>query len=156
MNIRRSAPVVLALALTVVGCTKTAPATVSVFGADKNVVVRLRDGETLKGKINQGEPVTFTTFGKIYRARIESFDENGNITLNRAYVQEEYGGVAIQRERLERSPLRVEDGTERISIPAYRIASVEEVGMDRMRTARGAGFWAFTVAVLAGIMSARL
>jgi small nuclear ribonucleoprotein (snRNP)-like protein len=156
LNIRRSAPVVLALASIATGCTKTAPATISDFGADKTMVVRLRDGETLEGKINEGESVTFTTFGKVYRAKVETFDENGNITLFRPYVQEEYDDVSVQRERLRSSPLRVEDGTERITIPAYRIASVEEVGLDRMRTARAAGFWAFAVAVLAGVMSARL
>jgi small nuclear ribonucleoprotein (snRNP)-like protein len=156
LNIRRSAAVVLALAWPALGCTKTAPATVSDFGADKTMVVRLRDGETLTGKINEGESVTFTTFGKIYRAKVESFDESGNITLHRAYLQEEYEDVSVQRERMESGALRVSDGTERITIPSYRIASVEEVGMDRMRTARGAAFWAFTAAVLAGVLSARL
>ena len=156
MNIRRSAPVVLALALSVPGCTKTIPSNVSEFGADKTMLVRLRDGETLKGKIQEGESVTFTTFGKIYRARVATLDENGNITLDQPFVQEEYNRVAVQRERLEGGALRIEDGTDRISIPAYRILSVEEVGLDRMRTARAAGFWAFTIAVAIGVMSARL
>ena len=141
--------------LAVGGCTKLNPASIDDFGAAKTVVVTLRDGETIKGRISVGEPVTFTTFGRVYRAEVEEINA-GNITLTNAYVQEEYERYGIQRDRMQGGELHLRDGTERISIPAYKIVKVEEVGIDRMKSARAAGFWGFTFFVVAKIMSARL
>lgn len=145
----------LILALAVGGCTKLAPASTSDFGAEKTVLVTLRDGETLKGHIDVGENVIFTTFGRVYRAEVESVSDNGDIVLANAYIQEEYEKYWLQRERMEDATLRVRDDTQRISIPAYKIVKVEEVSMDRMKSARAAGFWGFTVFVVARIMNTR-
>ena len=154
----RAAVVVLALLLTgaVSGCTKLVPASVDDFGANKTVVVTLRDGETIKGHIRRGESVTFTTVGRVYRARVEDMDNAGNIVLAGAYVQEEYERFSLQRDRMEGAQLRITDGTDRISIPAYNIVKVEEVTIDKMKSARASGFWSFTFFVVAKIMGARL
>jgi small nuclear ribonucleoprotein (snRNP)-like protein len=146
---------VLILALTAGGCSKLAPATTADFGAEKAVLVTLRDGETIKGHIDVGENVTFTTFGRVYRAEVESVSDNGDIVLSNAYIQEEYERYWLQRQRMENATLRVQDETQRISIPAYKIVKVEEVSMDRMKSARAAGFWGFTMFVVARIMNAR-
>ncbi len=154
----RAAVVVLALLLTgaVSGCTKLVPASVDDFGANKTVVVTLRDGETIRGHIRRGEAVTFTTFGRVYRARVEDMDNAGNIVLAGAYVQEEYERFSLQRDRMEGAQLRITDGTDRISIPAYKIVKVEEVTIDKMKSARASAFWSFTFFVVAKIMGARL
>lgn len=148
--------VALATMLAVGGCSKLSPASISDFGAAKNVLVTLRDGETIKGHIDVGQTVTFTTFGRVYRARIESIGDNGDIVLSRPYVQEEYERYQIQRERMVNSTLHVRDQTKTIAIPAYKIVSVQEISMDRMKSARAAGFWGFTLFVLSRILSTRL
>lgn len=154
----RVAVVVLALLLTgaVSACTKLVPAAVGDFGANKTVVVTLRDGETIRGHIRAGDPVTFTTFGRVYRARVEAMDDAGNIVLGGAYVQEEYEHFSLQRDRMEGARLRITDGTDRISIPAYKIVKVEEVTIDKMKSARASAFWSFTFFVVTTIMRARL
>jgi len=146
----------LATVFAVGGCSKLSPASIGDFGATKTVLVTLRDGETIKGHIDIGETVTFTTFGRVYRARIESIGDNGDIILTRPYLQEEYERYQLQRERMASSTLHVHDRTETIAIPAYKIVSVQEVSMDRMRSARAAGFWGFTLFVLSQILSTRL
>lgn len=154
----RVAVVVLALLLTgaVSGCTKLVPASVDDFGANKTVVVTLRDGETIKGRIRIGQAVTFTTFGRVYRAKVEDKDDAGNLVLSGAYVQEEYERFSLQRDRMEGAQLRITDGTDRISIPAYKIVKVEEITIDKMKSARASAFWSFTFFVVAKIMGARL
>ncbi len=157
MHIRRTAIGILAsmLVLAAAGCTKLVPASINDFGAEKTVVVTLRDGETIKGHLARGEHVTFTTFGRVYRATVEEADETG-IVLSKPYIQEEYERYRIQRERMEGAALHIRDETERITIPAYKIVKVDEVTIDKMKSARAGGFWGFTVFVLAKIMSARL
>jgi hypothetical protein len=124
------------------------------FGALKSLEVTLRDGETISGRIQEGENVTFTTFGRVYRATVEGVD-GGNIVLTDIYVQEEYERYRVQRERMESSMLRLRDGTERITIPAYKIVKVEEVSLDRTKSGLAAAFWLFTGFVAAEIMGAR-
>lgn len=158
MFIRQSVSVLLAAALLLgaTSCSKLTPASVGDFGAEKTVLVTLRDGETIKGHIDIGELVTFTTFGRVYRAEVESIGDNGDIVLTNAYLQEEYEEYWLQRERMEGGTLHIRDNTERISIPAYKIVSVQEVSMDRMKSARAAGFWGFTIFVVSQILNTRL
>ena len=158
MTIWRSAAYLAAVALvcSALGCSSLSPASVDDFGAEKTLLVTLRDGQTIKGHIDEGETVVFTTFGRVYRADIESLSDNGDIVLINLYVQEEYEKVAVQRERMESSVLRIEGDTETISIPAYQIVQVEEISMDKGRSAWAAGFWGFTVFVASMIMSTRL
>lgn len=145
----------LGTVLVVNGCAKLVPSTQDNFSAASKMVVTFRDGETLTGRIAEGEDVTYVTFGRVYRATIEEMNPN-DILLADAYVQEEYDRFAIQRDRMERSNLHLRDGTTRIRIPRYKIVSVEEIGFDRMKTARGTVFWGFTSFVLSQILGARL
>jgi hypothetical protein len=147
---------VLSVLLSSSGCTQLSPGTVDDFGAEKRVKVTLRDGETIKGHIDDGSSVTFTTFGRVYRATVTKVSDNGDITLGNVYVQEEYERYQLQRERMETARLRVQDDTDQIYIPAYKIAEVQEISVDRMKTARVAVFWTYTVLVGAFILSARL
>lgn len=141
--------------LPLAGCTKLSPSQVSDFGALKNLQVTLRDGETLRGKIQEGQDVNFTTFGRVYRARVETVDQAGNITLTHLYVQEEYEKYEVQRDRMTDSQLRITDDTQRVSIPAYKIVKVEEITMDRTQSALAAAFWLWTGVIIADIMGAR-
>jgi len=145
----------MALAVAVGGCTKLTRGSIDDFGAAKTVLVTLRDGETIKGRISVGESVVYTALGRVYRARVEDITA-GSITLTHPYVQEEYERYHIQRERMQGGKLHLEDGTTRIYIPAYKIVKVERVGFDRMKSARVAGFWGFTFFVVSKIMGARL
>lgn len=158
MRFRRIVAALAALSslLSAVGCTKLTPANVNDFGAEKRVLVTLRDGETIKGHIDVGSSVTFTTFGRVYRAEVADVSDNGDITLGKVYVQEEYERYQLQRERMESAVLRVQDNTDQIYIPAYKIAEVQEISVDRMKTARAAVFWGYTVLVGTFILSARL
>jgi hypothetical protein len=126
------------------------------FGAEKTVVVTLRDGETVKGHLDIGEEVTFTTIGRVYRAQVESLSDNGDMVLKNPYLQEEYGGFSLQRQRMTDSKLEIPGGVDRIEIPAYKIVKVEESSFDRMKSARAAGFWGFTLFVAASVLNARL
>jgi hypothetical protein len=137
-------------------CTRISPASIDDFGAEKTLLVTLRDGETIKGHIDEGETVTFTTFGRVYRADVESLGDNGDILLGNIFVQEEYEHYDLQRLRMEGSTLHVQDETETVAIPAYRIVKVEEVSMDRMKSARAAGFWGWTIFVASQILNTRL
>jgi len=132
------------------------PASIADFGAEKTVVVTLRDGETIKGHLDVGEEVTVTSIGRVYRAEVESLSDNGDMVLKNPYLQEEYGGFSLQRERMKRSQLEISGGIERIEVSAYKIVKVEETSFDRMKSARAAGFWGFTIFVAASVLSARL
>ncbi len=142
-------------ALSMTGCTKLSPASTGDFGALKNLQVTLRDGETIRGRIQEGENVEFTTFGRVYRAHVESVDGNGNIVLIRPFIQEEYEKFEIQRSRMASAELRITDDTHKISIPAYKIVKVEEVSMDRTKSGLAAAFWLWTGLVIADIMGSR-
>jgi hypothetical protein len=147
---------VVLITATVVGCTKLTPASVDDFGAEKSLLVTLRDGDTIKGHLDVDEWVTFTTFGRVYRAKVEDITDNGDITLHNPYVVEEYEQFQLQRERMSKSVLHISDGTEQIQIPAYKIVKVEESSIDRMKTARASIFWAYTVLVAGLIFNAQL
>ena len=155
---RRSAAIFAALAAMLIfpACSQLSPAAISDFGAEKTLLITLRDGETIKGHIDEGEAVTFITFGRVYRAEVESLGDNGDIVLTDLYIQEEYERFALQRQRMEGSILQVRDDTQSISIPAYRIVKVEEVSMNRGRSAWAAGFWGFTIFVTSMVMGTRL
>lgn len=157
MHRRRRAVVLLTLVwvLAAGGCTKLTPGSIDDFGAAKTVLVTLRDGETIKGRISVGAPVVFTTLGRTYHARVEDITA-GSITLTRPYLQEQFERYHVQRERMQGGELHIEDGTGRILIPAYKIVKVEQVRFDRMKSARAAGFWGFTFFVVSKIMGARL
>jgi len=144
------------LCLLVSGCTTLKPAAVTDFGAEKTILVTLRDGETLKGHVDVGSWVTYTSIGRVYRAQVDSVSLGGDIVLKSPYLQEEYGHYSLQRERMGASLLEIPSGVERIEIPAYKIVKVEEVAFDRGKSARAAGFWGVTLFVAASILSARL
>jgi hypothetical protein len=146
----------LCLILVVAGCTKLVPAQVTDFGAEKTLLVTLRDGETLKGHIDVGEWVTYTSIGKVYRAQVDSVSIGGDIILKAPYLQEQYGQYAVQRERMGEALLAIPSGINRIEIPTYKIVKVEEVAFDRAKSARAAGFWGVTLFVAASILGARL
>ncbi len=138
------------------GCTKLVPGSMTDFGADKTVVVTLRDGETIKGHIAKGEQVTFTTFGRVYRA---GSSDGGQVRESCSPIptsRRSTSAIASSASGCRAPTLHVRDNTERISIPAYKIVKVEEVTIDKMKSTRAGGFWAFTVFVLAKILSARL
>lgn len=157
MMIWRSAAYLAAVALVcAAGCSTLSPASVDDFGAEKTLLVTLRDGQTVKGHIDEGESVVFTTFGRVYRAEIQSLSDNGDIVLTNLFIQEEYEKYSVQRQRMESSVLRIEGDTESVSIPAYQIVQVEEISMDKGRSSWSAGFWGFTAFVAAMIMSTRL
>jgi hypothetical protein len=145
------------LTLLAAGCTtKLVPAAVTDFGAEKNILVTLRDGETVKGHIEAGSWVTYTSIGRVYRAQVDSVSLGGDIVLKRPYLQEEYGRYSLQRERMDESMLQIPSGVDRIEINAYKIVKVEEVAFDRARSARSAAFWGVTIFVAASILGARL
>jgi hypothetical protein len=144
------------LVLLAAGCTKLVPAAVTDFGAEKNILVTLRDGETVKGHIEAGSWVTYTSIGRVYRAQVDSVSLGGDIVLKRPYLQEEYGRYSLQHERMSESLLQIPSGLERIEIPAYKIVGVEEVAFDRARSARVTAFWGITLYVATSILGARL
>lgn len=146
---------ILAVSLALSGCAKLIPSSTDNFSAASRMVVTFRDGETLTGRFAEGEAVTYVTFGRVYRARIEDVGPP-EIVLGNAYVQEEYDQYDVQRARYEDSILKKRDGTTRIVIPRYKIVSVEEIAFDRVKTARNTVFWGFTAFVLAQILSSRL
>ena len=144
------------LVLLAAGCTKLVPAASTDFGAEKNILVTLRDGETVKGHIEEGSWVTYTSIGRVYRAQVDSVSLGGDIVLKRPYLQEEYGRYSLQRERMGESLLQIPSGVDRIEIPSYKIVKVEEVAFDRARSARALGFWGVTLYVTASILGSRL
>ena len=144
------------LVLFAAGCTKLVPAHVTDFGAEKTILVTLRDGETVKGHLDVGEWVTYTSIGKVYRAQVDSVSLGGDIVLKRPYLQEEYDKYSLQHARMGSSLLQMPSGVDRIEIPAYKIVRVEEVAFDRAKSARAAGFWGVTLFVAASILGTRL
>jgi len=150
----RAACILLPILLT--GCARLLPATLSDLGsAEKVVVITFRDGETLRGRIIENQTVVFQTFGKIYRGEVEEVGDQ-QIVLKNAYVASEYDRFRVQRERMEKGQLKITDESTRIVLPTYRIVKVERQTIDKPKTARYIGFWAFTTSVLAAILSDRL
>ena len=146
----------LAIPLLMTGCAKLLPASLSDLGsAEKIVVITFRDGETLRGRIIENQTVVFQTFGKIYRGEVEEVGDQ-QIVLKNAYVASEYDRYRVQRERMEEGKLRIVDESTRIVLPTYRIVKVERQTIDKPKTARYLGFWAFTTSVLAAILNDRL
>lgn len=147
----------LALCGLLTGCTQLSPATLQDLGsADKEVLITFRDGETLKGRVIENQTVTFQTFGKIYQGEVDRVNDK-EIILRNAYISTEYDRYRVQRERMESGTLRITDEqSERIVLPVYRIAKMEQISVDRAKTARHGIFWAFTGTVLVAILSARL
>ena len=150
--------VLITIALT--GCSKHIPATTDDFSTAKNLVVTLRDGEQVKGKIEDGENVLYVTRGRIYRATVDRVIPGQSVVLRDAYLEEKYDDYETQRRRYETSELRIEDeeATEivdgRITIPYRHIVSVEETTLDKFKSARRFVFWGFTALVGGFILSA--
>ncbi len=137
-------------------CAKLLPASLKDLGsAEKVVVITFRDGETLRGRIIKDQTVVFQTFGKIYRGEIDEVGEN-QIVLKNAYVASEYDRFRVQRQRMESGQLKITDQSTRIVLPTYRIVKVERQMIDKPKTVRYMGFWAFTGTVLAAILTDRL
>jgi len=148
-------PAAILASSVITGCAKLVPSSVDDFSAATEMVITLRDGETITGRFEEGEKVKYVTFGRVYRATIEEIGP-ADIILGDAYVQEEYDAYRVQRTRMEGAELYRRDGKTRIRIPRYKIVDVQEVTFDKMKSARATIFWGFTTFVLTRILSARL
>ncbi len=146
-------PVILALSLAAVGCTKRIPVESGEFDVSQKVVLTLTDGRTLEGRIGAGQRVEYRAEGAVYRGRVASLSTD-SIELNELLLIDREDYELVDR-RLADAKLQVTDPVPPIVIARAEIDRVERVQMDGYRTARGIGFWAYGSAMFLLLLGER-
>lgn len=134
-------PVILALSLAATGCSKRIPVESGEFDVSQKVVLTLKDGRLLEGRIGAGQKVEYSAEGAVYRGRVASIS-NDSIELNELLLIDREGYEVVDR-RLAEAKMEVGGPLPPVVIARADIDRVEQVKFDGYRTARGLGFWAW-------------
>jgi hypothetical protein len=133
--------------LVTAGCAKRVPSTDMKFEAQQKVVLKLRGGEELEGRMERGNRVELREPGAVWSAHVgEVTDER--IVLKDLVRLRDAEGVALQVARAKDARLDVAEGMPEKAILRTEIVGVDLLKTDSGKTARNATFWTFSAAIL--------
>lgn len=132
------------------GCARRVPVT-GEFDARRQVVVTLKDGSEIKGKITTGARVELTNGGTIYRGRIADLTED-QIVIEDARFIRKVGDFTAEQARLYQARHDLGEEPRSFTFQRADITGVEALRLDVLRTSTQALFWTLTGAVSAFLL----
>ena len=149
-----------ALALAGLGCLLLFPAACSKrvplekpFEAQQKVILTMKDGRSLRGRIAPGQRVEYRQDGSVYRADVTAVTAD-SIRLGRVLLLDDGRYEALGR-RLADGQVVVAPPLPSLSISRGEIAKTELQMFDGSRTARSLGAWVYGSGILVMLLGER-
>lgn len=136
------------LILGAAGCSKRVPMADGQFEAQQNVVLTLKDGRTLRGKMDPGRTVVYDDGTAIYRAQVESVSEE-RIRLENLLLVEQKGSYQAVSHRMADARVSIGEPAEAVSLERSEVEQVEQIRFDTWRSVRQVAFWSYAGAMVA-------
>lgn len=148
------------LALAGLGCLLLFPAACSKrvplekpFEAQQQVILTMKDGRSLRGRIAPGQKVEYRQNGAVYRADVTAVTAD-SIRLGQMLLLDDGRYEALGR-RLADGQMVVAPPLPALSIPRDEVAKVELRVFDGSRTARSLGVWVYGSTILLMLLGER-
>jgi hypothetical protein len=134
-------------------CAKRIPVEDGKFEAQQRVVLTLRDGRMLRGRIAPGQRVEYREKGATYRADVTAVTPD-SIRLGRVLLVDD-GHFQAVGARLASATVEVGTPLPEVGISRAEVAKVELQKFDGYRTARSLGAWLYGSAVFVLLLGER-
>lgn len=134
-------------------CSKRIPVESGAFEAQQKVVLTLKDGGSLRGRIAPGQRVEYRRDGSVFRAQVTAVTPD-SIRLGQVLLLDEGRFEALGR-RLADGQLEVSPPISSLSIARGEVAKVELQKFDGYRTARSLGVWVYGSTLLVLLLGER-
>jgi hypothetical protein len=134
-------------------CSKRVPLGSSAFEAQQKVILTMKDGRSLRGRIAPGQRVEYRHDGSIYRADVAAVTAD-SIRLGHVLLLDDGRYEALGR-RLADGQVVVAPLLPSLSISRGEVAKVELQMFDGSRTARSLGTWVYGTALLLMLLGER-
>jgi hypothetical protein len=122
-------------------CAKRIPVESGLFEAQQKVVLTLKDGRSLRGRIAPGQRVEYRRDGSVFRAQVTAVTAD-SIRLGDVLLLDD-GQYDVVGRRLADGQLVVVPPLPSLSIARGEVAKVELQKFDGSRTARSLGAWVY-------------
>lgn len=134
--------------LVTMGCAKRVPSPDMKFEAQQKVVLTLRGGEEVEGRMERGRTVELRESGVVWSATVgEVTDEK--IVLKDLVRIRDTNAVKLEASRAKDARVSVAEGAAEKAFLRSEIVGVDLLKTDPGKTARNTTFWSFSAAVLA-------
>ena len=134
-------------------CSKRVPLQSGAFEAQQKVILTMKDGRSLRGRIAPGQRVEYRQEGSIYRADVTAVTAD-SIRLGRVLLLDDGRYEALGR-RLADGQVVVAPPIPLLSISRGEIAKVELQMFDGSRTVRSLGAWVYGSSILVMLLGER-
>jgi hypothetical protein len=134
-------------------CSKRIPVDSGLFEAQQKVILTLKDGRTLRGRIAPGQRVEYRQEGSSYRAEVTEVTPD-SIRLGQVLLLDDGRYEALGR-RLADGQVIVVPPIPSISIARGEVAKVELEVFDGYRSARSLGAWVYGSTLLVMLLGER-
>ncbi len=145
---------VLAPALFFGGCAKRVPLEGGKFEAQQKVVLTLKDGRTVSGRIAAGQQVSYRAGDAEYEAKVVSMTED-SIRLGGLLLINREGDYSQIASRLADSRVAIGPALPSVGFARTDVDKVDLIRFDTGRSVRSAGFWAYGGALLVMLFGER-
>jgi hypothetical protein len=134
-------------------CSKRIPLDSGAFEAQQKVVLTLKDGRSLRGRIAVGQRIEYRRDGSIFRADVTAVTPD-SIRLGQILLVDDGRYEALGR-RLADGQVVVAPALSSLSIARGEVAKVELQTFDGFRTARSLGAWVYGSTLLLMLLGER-
>jgi hypothetical protein len=134
-------------------CSKRVPLESGAFEAQQKVILTMKDGRSLRGRIAPGQRVEYRDAGSIYRADVTAVTAD-SIRLGQVLLLDDGRYEALGR-RLADGQVVVAPPLPSLSISRGEVAKVELQMFDGSRTARSLGAWVYGSTLLLMLLGER-
>lgn len=142
------------LALGFHGCSKRVPLADGVFEAQQRIMLTLKDGRTIEGKIGPGQKVEYRDGDSVYRARVASVSAEV-IQLDDLILLDQANSYSMVSQRLADAKTRITEPAAPVTVPRAEIEKVEELRFDTALSARRTSFWLYGGAIFVMLLGER-
>ncbi len=123
------------------------------FEAQQKVVLTLKDGRTLRGRIAPGQRIEYRHDGSVFRADVTAVTPD-SIRLGRVFLVDD-GRYSALSHRLADGQVEVADPIPMVTIARGEVAKTELQVFDGYRTARSLGAWVYGSTILMMLLGDR-
>jgi hypothetical protein len=140
--------------LVATGCTKRVPVAGDKFEAQQKVVLKLRGGEEVEGRMERGRTVELREPGTVWTAQVGAVTDE-KIVLKDLILIRNTDGVKMEAARMKDARVDVSEGAPEKTFLRSEIVGVDLIKTDAAKTARNTTFWTFSAAVLTILLGER-
>lgn len=134
--------------LVTMGCAKRVPSPDMKFEAQQKVVLTLRGGEEVEGRMERGRTVELRESGVIWSATVSEVTDEKIVLKDLVRIRDN-NAVKLEAARAKDARVSVAEGAAEKAFLRSEIVGVDLLKNDPGKTARNTTFWSFSAAVLA-------